>query len=137
LKIAFDDDPIIEERFRVISQYGQVFSDPIALNILGEIAKEDLTSNQIRQNLKLGRKQMYIRLRKLRELKIVQSRGNEYHLTSLGVLINRMVTILGYTISSKHRLLAIDMLGMDIPENERKEIVDVLVPNREIRRLAA
>jgi DNA-binding HxlR family transcriptional regulator len=95
-------------------------------------------SNDLNQNLRLTSKQLYSRISSLVNAGLVKKRSGRYFLTSYGRIIRASLNIMNKASLNYHKLVAIDAIEASnvnntFPEEERKNIVQVLIQNKQVR----
>jgi DNA-binding HxlR family transcriptional regulator len=95
-------------------------------------------SNDLNQNLRLTSKQLYSRISSLVNAGLVKKRSGRYFLTSYGRVIRASLNIMNKASLNYHKLVAIDAIEASnvnntFPEEERKNIVQVLIQNKQVR----
>ena len=95
------------------------------------------SSETIRAELKLTRKQYYSRISRLIRAGLVKRQKRKYFLTAFGTVIYDSQKLLGTAIKNYWKLKAIDSLGVandsKMPQEERKRIIEDLIVNRQIK----
>ena len=95
------------------------------------------SSETIRAELKLTRKQYYSRISRLIRAGLVKRQKRKYFLTAFGTVIYDSQKLLGTAIKNYWKLKAIDSLGFvndsKMPQKERKRIIEDLIVNRQIK----
>jgi len=95
------------------------------------------SSETIRAELKLTRKQYYSRITRLIKAGLVKRQKGKYFLTAFGMVIYDSQKLLGTAIKNYWKLKAIDSLGVandsKMPQEERKRIIEDLIVNRQIK----
>ena len=95
------------------------------------------SSETIRAELKLTRKQYYSRISRLIKAGLVKRQKGKYFLTAFGKVIYDSQKLLGTAIKNYWKLKAIDSLGVandsKMPQEERKRIIEDLIVNRQIK----
>jgi DNA-binding HxlR family transcriptional regulator len=95
------------------------------------------SSETIRAELKLTRKQYYSRISRLIKNGLVKRQKGRYFLTAFGKVIYDSQKLLGTAIKNYWKLKAIDSLGVandnKMPKEERKRIIEELIGNQQIK----
>jgi hypothetical protein len=95
------------------------------------------SSETIRAELKLTRKQYYSRISRLIKAGLVKRQKGKYFLTAFGKVIYDSQKLLGTAVKNYWKLKAIDSLGVandnNMPKEERKRIIEELIGNRQIK----
>ena len=95
------------------------------------------SSETIRAELKLTRKQYYSRISRLIKAGLVKRQKGKYFVTAFGKVIYDSQKLLGTAVKNYWKLKAIDSLGVvndnDMPKEERRRIIEELIGNRQIK----
>jgi hypothetical protein len=95
------------------------------------------TSENLRAQLKLTKKQFYSRISRLIKLGLVKRQKGKYSVTAFGRVIYDAQKLLGNAVKNYWKLNAIDSLGVaqegGIPEAERTKIIDRMIGNQQIK----
>jgi len=116
----------------------KLISDDKSLHIFCTIflASGD-SSETIRAELKLTRKQYYSRISRLIKAGLVKRQKGKYFVTAFGKVIYDSQKLLGTAVKNYWKLKAIDSLGVvndnDMPKEERRRIIEELIGNRQIK----
>ncbi len=98
------------------------------------------SSETIRTELKLTRKQCYSRLSRLIKAGLVKKQKGRYSPTAFGEVIYYSQRLLGTAVKNYWKLKAIDSLGLaydnNMPKEERRKIIEELISNPQIRKVA-
>jgi DNA-binding HxlR family transcriptional regulator len=97
-----------------------------------------LRSDDLNRNLRLTPKQLYSRISSLLNSGLVKKQSGRYSLTSYGRVIRASLNIMNKASLNHPKLVAIDAIETSnvnnaFPEEERKNIVQILVQNRQVR----
>jgi DNA-binding HxlR family transcriptional regulator len=97
-----------------------------------------LRSDELNRNLRLTPKQLYSRISPLTNAGLVKKRSGRYFLTSYGRIIRSSLDIMNKASLYYTKLAAIDAIEASninntFPEEERKNIVQILVQNKQVR----
>jgi len=102
-------------------------------------AEQNIDSRDLREKLKLTRKQCYTLLSGLIEAGLVKRKINtrNYFVTTLGRIVYDSISRIEIAYSNHIPLKAIDSINMsdEVPKKERIEIIGELIKNEEIRRI--
>ena len=102
-------------------------------------AEQNTDSRDLREKLKLTRKQCYTVLSGLVEAGLVKRKINtrHYFVTTLGRIVYDSISRIEIAYSNHIPLKAIDSINMsdEVPKKERIEIISELIKNEEIRRI--
>ena len=97
-----------------------------------------LRSDELNRNLRLTPKQLYSRISPLTNAGLVKKQSGRYFLTSYGRIIRSSLDIMNKASLYYTKLVAIDAIEASninntFPEEERKNIVQILVQNKQVR----
>ena len=102
-------------------------------------AEQNTDSRDLREKLKLTRKQCYTILSGLVQAGLVKRKisTRQYFVTTLGRIVYDSISRIEIAYSNHIPLKAIDSINMsdELPKKERSEIIDELIKNEEIRRI--
>src|SRR6202162_4185455 len=102
-------------------------------------ADQNTDSRELREKLKLTRKQCYTILSGLVQAGLVKRKINtrQYFVTTLGRIVYDSISRLEITYRRHIPLKAIDSINVsdEVPKKERIEIIGELIKNEEIRRI--
>jgi predicted transcriptional regulator len=97
------------------------------------------TSESLRTELKLTRKQFYSRISRLIKNGLVKRQKGKYFVTAFGRVIYDAQKLLGNALKNYWKLNAIESLGVaqegGIPETERTKIIDQMIGNQQIKEI--
>jgi hypothetical protein len=95
------------------------------------------SSETLRTELKLTRKQYYSRISRLIKAGLVKRQKGKYFVTTFGKVIFDAHRLLGTAIKDYWKLKAIDSLGITndskMPKEQRKKIIEELIGNRQLK----
>ena len=95
------------------------------------------SSETIRTELKLTRKQYYSRISRLIKAGLVKRQKGKYFVTAFGRIIFDCHRLLGTAIKNYWKLKAIDSLGVandsKMPKEQRNKIIEELIDNRQLK----
>ena len=132
------DDAGRNQKLESLGEVIKLISDDKSLLIFCTIflASGD-SSETIRAELKLTRKQYYSRISRLIKAGLVKRQNGRYFLTAFGKVIYDAQRLLGNAVKNYWKLKAIDSLGVandnNMPKEERKRIIEELIGNRQIK----
>ena len=132
------DDAMRNMKSECLAEFIKLISDDKSLLIFNTIflASGD-SSETIRAELKLTRKQYYSRISRLIKAGLVKRQKGKYFLTAFGKVIYDSQKLLGTAVKNYWKLKAIDSLGVandsNMPKEERKRIIEELIGNRQIK----
>jgi predicted transcriptional regulator len=118
-----------------ISAVLDAVSDDAALELFKLVAVKGGTSEVLRSNIKITRKQYYSRLFKLVNCGLIKKKDNQYHLTTLGKVMYEAQETIENAISSYWTIKAVDSLGIadGIPAEEQKKLIETLIQDQGIK----
>ena len=106
-----------------------VLSDDDSLRIIQMVAN--------RRNPKITEfespKRYYTRLLKLKNAFIVKRKGRSYELTAFGSVIYDIIQMVKMANDLHWKLQVIDAIGDKVPDAERQQIIESLIPDSSIR----
>lgn len=120
----------------LIADVLKAISDEISLELFRIVTLTKPNTEVLISKTKLTRKQYYSRMSILMKAGLIKRINGKYALTAFGKLIYyKALTIMENAISSYWELKAIDSLEMsnDVPAEERKNIINNLVDNEQIK----
>jgi predicted transcriptional regulator len=116
------------------SQVLKCLSDERSIEMLSNIQQNKLISPL---DLKLTRKQYYVRLHNLVVCSLIRKANGRYALSSFGKVVFEWYLVLKDTISKDYwKLKAIDALDSSgIPDQERNKMFEALIGNEKLRQI--
>jgi predicted transcriptional regulator len=107
----------------------QAVSDDASLELFRLVALTNGTSEVIRSNMKITRKQYYSRLYKLVQCGLIKRKDNRYFLTTLGKVMYDAQGTVENALSNYWKIRAVDSLGIadGIPVEEQKKLIETLM----------
>jgi DNA-binding HxlR family transcriptional regulator len=97
------------------------------------------SSESLRTELKLSRKQFYSRISRLIRIGLVKRQKGKYFVTAFGRVIYDAQKLLGSALKNYWKLNAIESLGVahdsSMPEAERTKIIDLMIGNQQIKEI--
>ena len=120
-----------------ISAVLDAISDDASIELFKLVALTNGTSDVIRSNMKITRKQYYSRLFKLVQCGLVKRKDNKYFLTTLGRVMYEAQATIENALKNYWKIKAIDSLGMvdGIPAEEQKNLIEALIQDQEIKNI--
>jgi hypothetical protein len=118
----------------------KLMSDDKSLSIFNTIflASGD-TSETLRTQLKLTKKQYYSRISHLIKAGLVKRRKGRYFVTAFGKVVYNAQKLLGTAVKNYWKLRAIDTLGVanddKMPTEERMKIIDLMIGNQQMKEI--
>jgi hypothetical protein len=79
-------------------------------------------------------KRYYTRLSKLKNALIVRRKGRSYELTAFGSVIYDIIETVKLAHELHWKLQVIDAIGDRVPDAERQQIIESLIPDKSIRK---
>jgi hypothetical protein len=79
-------------------------------------------------------KRYYTRLSKLKNALIVRRKGRSYELTAFGSVIYDIIQTVKLAHELHWKLQVIDAIGDRVPDMERRQIIESLIPDKSIRK---
>ena len=79
-------------------------------------------------------KRYYTRLSKLKKAPIIKKKGNSFEITAFGSVIYDMIQTVKLAHDLHWKLQVIDAIGDRVPEVERQQIIESLIPDKSIRK---
>ena len=118
-----------------IASIFKALSNDHAISLLRTIAIERREPDVLRSDLKLTSKQYYSRISALTKSNLVQKKGGMLSLTSFGKLVYESQITIEKGLEDLSKLKVIDSLGASsgLSNEERENIVNILIQNREIK----
>jgi DNA-binding HxlR family transcriptional regulator len=129
-----------DEKSERLAELLKLISDDKSLLIFNTIFLASGDSSEIlRTQLKLTRKQYYSRMSRLVQAGLVKRQKRRYFVTAFGNVIYDVQKLLGNALKNYWKLQAIDSLGAahdgNIPEAERIKIIDLMIGNQQIKEI--
>lgn len=97
------------------------------------------SSEILRTQLKLTRKQYYSRISRLTKAGLVKRQKGRYFVTSFGKVIYEAQRLLGSAVKNHWSLKTIDSLGValddNVPKEERVKIINLMIGNPQIKEI--
>lgn len=79
-------------------------------------------------------KRYYTRLSKLKNALIIKRKGKSFEITAFGSVIYDMIQTVQLAHDLHWKLQVIDAIGDRVPEVERQQIIESLIPDKSIRK---
>ena len=97
------------------------------------------SSDNLRTQLKLTKKQYYSRISRLTKAGLVNRQKGRYFVTAFGRVIYDAQRLVGSALKNYWKLKAIDSLGVanddKVPKEERMKIIDLMIGNPQIKEI--
>jgi predicted transcriptional regulator len=110
-------------------------SNDKSLALFDAIALEGGDSQNIIKRSKINRKGYYLRISAMIKSGLVEKRNGKYYLTSFGEVALEARQLIGSAIKDYWRLKAINSIGLELPQQERNQIIEALIDKKEIKEL--
>ena len=79
-------------------------------------------------------KRYYTRLSKLKNKLIIKKKGRSYELTAFGTVVYDLIQTVKQAHELHWKLQVIDAIGDSVPDMERQQIIESLIPDKSIRK---
>jgi hypothetical protein len=79
-------------------------------------------------------KRYYTRLSKLKNKLIIKRKGRSYELTAFGSVVYDIIQTVKLAHELHWKLQVIDAIGDSVPDMERQQIIESLIPDKSIRK---
>ena len=134
------DDAGVKDRSKSLAEVINLISDDKSLLIFKTIFLASGDSSEIlRTQLKLTRKQYYSRISRLTKAGLVKRQKGRYFVTSFGKVIYEAQRLLGSAVKNHWSLKTIDSLGValddNVPKEERVKIINLMIGNPQIKEI--
>jgi len=112
-------------------------SDDASLDLFRLVALTNGSSDVIRSNMRITRKQYYSRLYKLVQCGLIKRQDTRYFLTNLGKAMYDALMKIENALNDYWRIIAADSLGAasSIPVDERKKFIETLIHDQGIKNI--
>ena len=117
------------------TQVLNALSNDKSMALFDAIALEAGDSENIMKRSKLTSKQHYLRISALVKSGLVEKRNGKYYLTSFGEVALGARQLIGSGIKDYWKLKAINSIGLELPQQERNQIIEALIDKQEIKEL--
>jgi DNA-binding HxlR family transcriptional regulator len=134
------DDAGRNQKLQSLGEVIKLISDTKSLLIFRTIflASGDSSEN-LRTQLKLTKKQYYSRISRLTKAGLVNRQKGRYFVTAFGRVIYDVQRLLGSAVKNYWKLKAIDSLGVanddKVPKEERMKIIDLMIGSPQIKEI--
>lgn len=110
-------------------------SDDASLELFRLVAVTNGTSDIIRGNMKITRKQYYSRLFKLLQCGLIKRKDNRYFLTTLGKVMYDAQRTIESALSDYWKIKAVDSLEISsgIPLEEQRKLIETLIRDQGVK----
>jgi predicted transcriptional regulator len=128
------------QKSQALARVLKLMSDDKSLHIFETIFLESAESSDIlRTQVKLTRKQYYSRISRLIQAGLVKRQRGKYYLSAFGRVIYDAQGLVATAVKNNWKLKAIDSIGVandyNIPDEERNKIIDQLISNQKIKKI--
>lgn len=135
-----DDDVRSKQKSECISEVIKSMSDDKSLFIFSSIFLASADSSEtLRTQLNLTRKEYYSRITRLTRAGSVKRQKGRYLVTAFGKVIYNAQKLLATAVKNYWKLGAIDCLGVAndniMPKEEQNKIIDLMIGNQQIREI--
>jgi predicted transcriptional regulator len=110
-------------------------SDDAALELFRLVALTNGSSNTIRSNMNITRKQYYSRLFKLVQCGLIKRNDNQYFLTTLGQVIYDAQATIEKALQNYWKIKAIDSFdnNRNLSVEDRRRLIETLIKDQELK----
>jgi hypothetical protein len=134
------DDAGVNDRAKSLAEVINLISDDKSLLTFKTIFLASGDSSEIlRTQLKLTRKQYYSRISRLTKAGLVKRQKGRYFVTAFGKVIYETQRLLASAVKNLWSLKAIDSLGVaiddNVPKEERVNIINLMIGNPQIKEI--
>jgi predicted transcriptional regulator len=118
-----------------ISMVIDAISDDASLELFKQVALTNGSSDVLRINLKITRKQYYSRLFKLLRCGLIKRKDNKYFLTNLGRVMYEAQETIENALKNYWKIKAVDSIEIaeGIPAEEQKKLIESLIQDQGIK----
>ena len=114
------------------AQVLNALSNDKSLALFDAISLEGGDSQNIMKRSKINRKGYYSRISALVKSGLVEKRNGKYYLTSFGEVALEARQLIGSSIKDYWKLKVINSIGLELPRQERNQIIEALIDKQEI-----
>jgi predicted transcriptional regulator len=112
----------------------------IMFQIIAASSPSGLRTTELNRDLQITLKQLYMRISNLVNAGLARRQGGRYFLTSYGKLIVASLDVMDKASANFEKLVAIDSMAAsnianNMPEEERRKIVEILISNQQIKEI--
>jgi predicted transcriptional regulator len=120
-----------------VSSVLNAVSDNASLELFKLVALTNGTSDVLRRNMNITRKQYYSRLSGLAHCGLIKRKDNKYFLTTLGKVIYDAQATIENALKNYWKLKAIDSLGVGegTPTEDQKKLTETLINDQQIKNI--
>ncbi|HXV45686.1 MAG TPA: hypothetical protein VD736_03335 [Nitrososphaera sp.] len=113
----------------------EAISDDAALELFRLVALTNGSSNTIRSNMNITRKQYYSRLFKLVQYGLIKRNDNQYFLTTLGQVMYDAQATIEKALQNYWKIKAIDSfdINRNLPVEDRRRLIETLIKDQELK----
>jgi predicted transcriptional regulator len=118
-----------------ISMVLDAISDDASLELFKQVAFTNGSSEVLRSNLKITRKQYYSRLFKLLKCGLIKRKDNKYFLSNLGRVMYEAQETIENALKNYWKIKAVDSIEIaeGIPAEEQKKLIESLIQDQGIK----
>ncbi len=118
-----------------VSTVLHAISDDASFELFKLVALTNGTSEVIRSNMRITRKQYYSRLFKLVQCGLIKRADNRYFLTTLGRVMYDAQATIENALNNYWKIKAIDSLntGGSLTAEDQRRLIETLIKDKEIR----
>lgn len=122
---------------QLASKVFESLSDNLSLGLFRTIAQDSISSVMLRSRVKSTRKQYYSRLSKMMKAGLVKRNNGKLVLTAFGKVVYRVQETVENASSNQWKLRAIDSIELsdELPAEERKQLIESLIDNKQLREI--
>jgi hypothetical protein len=114
-----------------------VLRDSMSLSLFGQVGKNMRpSSDELMKSTRpqITRKQFYSRIGRMKKMGLI-SKNKGWHLAPLGRVVKDSMDLLHRAHACAWQLKVIDDMGLDMPNDERQEIIKRIVTDEGIRKI--
>ncbi|HEU4447279.1 MAG TPA: hypothetical protein VFR94_21575 [Nitrososphaeraceae archaeon] len=122
---------------QLASKVFESLSDNLSLGLFRTIAQDSISSVILRSRVKSTRKQYYSRLSKMMNAGLVKRNNGKLVLTAFGKIVYRVQETVENASSNQWKLRAIDSIELsdELPAEERRQLIESLIDNKQLREI--
>jgi hypothetical protein len=122
---------------QLASKVFESLSDNLSLGLFRTIAQDSISSVILRSRVKSTRKQYYSRLSKMMKAGLVKRNNGKLVLTAFGKIVYRVQETVENASSNQWKLRAIDSIDLsdELPAEERRQLIESLIDNKQLREI--
>ena len=122
---------------QVVAKVFESLSDNVSLGLFTTIAHESINSVVLRNKVKITRKQYYSRLSKMMKAGLIKRNNGKLVVTAFGKIVYKVQETIENASSNQWKLRAIDSIELsdELPGEERKQLLESLIDNKQLREI--